>query len=313
MKLLSGTFRSRRVGQGRIAAAGPPRLVNGGPALAAQSGPTLRVLLVGDTSRAEFREGCAALDEMAAVTRVDNTAAAAAQCCDSVRPHAIILAQAYPGQFQLAGIEHLRAAEPLARFITLLGSWCEGEPRSGRPLPGVVRIYWHEAAVRFRRDLPHWFDRESAWSLPITATDEERLQATSAKPLPRADGLVAIWSRRREMADLLTDTCRVAGFATAWMHPRRPCRVQGAAAAIFDGATLDAATMDELKRFAGNVSPAKVLVLLGAPRIQDVRRVRSLGGSVFAKPFRIDDLIWALNPRSHAPRGNAVVGRSAAS
>jgi hypothetical protein len=114
------------------------------------------------------------------------------------------------------------------------------------------------------------------------------------------------------MANLLADACGGAGYATAWLHPRRPCRVQGATAAIFDGDELDAAALDELKRFAGHVVPALPLVLLGAPRIQDVRAVRSLGGSVLAKPFRIDELLWALTPGPHALRGNAVVSRSAA-
>jgi hypothetical protein len=194
----------------------------------------------------------------------------------------------------LSEVDRLRTAAPLARLIVLLGSWCEGEPRSGRPLPGVVRVYWHEASARFRRELPCWFSRDSAWSLPITATDEERMLVTSTASLPRGSGLVAIWTRRREMADLLADACRCAGYSTAWLHPRFPSRMQGASAAIFDGDSLDPVTVAELRRFTSHVSPAPVLVLLGAPRIQDVRLVRSLGGTVLAKPFRINELLSAL-------------------
>ena len=235
------------------------------------------------------------MDEVARVTGVAGVESATAALLDGrLAPHAIVLAQSYPGQFAAAAIERLRAAAPLARVIALLGSWCEGEPRSGRPLCGVVRVYWHEAAVRFRRELPCWFELDSVWSLPITATDEERLLASTAEQLLHGAGLVAICSRRPEMAELLTDTCHRAGYASAWLHPRRPCRVQGAAAAIFDGDSLDADAMDELKRFGGHVPPAALLVLLGAPRIQDVRAVCSLGGTVLAKPFRVDELLWAL-------------------
>jgi hypothetical protein len=161
-------------------------------------------------------------------------------------------------------------------------------------LPGVIRVYWHEASVRFRQELPRWFERESVWTLPATATDEERLLAVSENALPTGDGLVAIWSRRREMAEMLADACHNAGYATVWLHPRRPCQVQGAAGAIFDGDSLNSATLDELKRFAGHISPAPVVVLLGAPRIQDVRTVQSLRGHVLAKPFRVDELLWKL-------------------
>jgi hypothetical protein len=268
-------------------------------------------LLIGDVSRPEFYEACAALDEAARMTlTVDTEAALAALHDGQVSPHAIVLVQAHPGQFPPQAIERLRAAAPLARLIALLGSWCEGEPRSGRPLPGVVRVYWHEAAVRFRGELPRWFARGSVWSLPITVTDEERTLATVSPAKEKGDspvfvgtktgtvpgGLVAIWTRRREMADLLADACRSGCYATVWLHPRLPSRVQGAAAAIFDGDSLDPVTVNELKRFIAHVSPAPVLVLLGAPRIQDVRLVQSLGGTVLPKPFRIDELLSALEP-----------------
>ena len=176
----------------------------------------------------------------------------------------------------------------------LLGSWCEGEPRSGRPLPGVVRVYWHEAAVRFRRELPRWCEADSAWSLPATASDEERLLVSNAAPLTSGEGLIAIWARRREMAELLADTCGAAGYATAWLHPRLPGQVHGAAAAIFDGDSLDAATLEELRQLAARVSPVPVLVLLQAPRVQDVRLAQSFGAVVLAKPFRVDELLWLL-------------------
>ena len=137
----------------------------------------------------------------------------AAMAESPLAPHGILLVQAYPGQYSAEAIDRLRAAAPLARLIALLGSWCEGEPRSGLPLPGVVRIYWREAAVRFRRELPRWFEADSAWALPVTAAEEERLMATTNTPLPSGDGLVVIWVRRREVAELLADACRAVGCA----------------------------------------------------------------------------------------------------
>ena len=97
------------------------------------------------------------------------------------------------------------------------------------------------------------------------------------------------------MECLLADACRRAGYSTAWLHPRQPARVQGAVAAIYDGASLDAAGLAELTHLTAEVSPAPVLALLDAPRLQDVRRARALGAAVLAKPFRIDDLLWQLS------------------
>ncbi len=229
--------------------------------------------------------------------------------------HGIVLAQAYPGQFSVVAIDRLRSLTPLARLIAILGSWCEGEPRSGHPLPGAIRMYWHEAAIRLRRELPRWVDgtrpatRErvprcpvpatfegqgSAWQLPATASDEERLLASVRAPLAQGRGLVALWTRRPEMEGLLSEACRRAGYSTAWLHPRQPARVQGAVAAVYDGDSLNAAGLAELGRLAAEVSPAPVLALLDAPRVQDVRLARTLGAAVLAKPFRIDELLWLL-------------------
>jgi hypothetical protein len=156
-------------------------------------------------------------------------------------------------------------------------------------------MYWHQAAVCIRREFPGSFQTEgSAWRLPATATDEERLLASLRAPLPAGKGLVALWTRRPEMEGLLSDACHRGGYSTAWLHPAGRGRVRGAVAAIYDGASLNAAGLAELGRLAADVSPAAVLALLDAPRIQDVRLARTLGAAVLAKPFRIDDLLWQL-------------------
>ncbi len=260
------------------------------------SAPTLHFLLLGDTSRPEFREAVIALDELAHVIRFPDVDAAIAALTEGLpTAHGIVLAQAYPGQFSVVAIDRLRSLAPLARLIAILGSCCEGEPRSGHPLPGVIRVYWHQAAVRIRREFPLCFETQgAAWRLPATATDEERLLASTDAPLPRGQGLVAVWTRRPEMEGLLSDACRRGGYSTVWLHPRQPARVRGAVAAIYDGAALDAAGLAELSRLADDVSPAPVLALLDAPRIQDVRLARTLGAAVLAKPFRIDELLWLL-------------------
>ncbi len=256
----------------------------------------LHLLVIGGTSRPEFCAAVAALEELARVTRFPEVEAAITALAEDLPTvHGIVLAQAYPDQFSVAAIDRLRSLAPLARLIAILGSWCEGEPRSGHPLPGVTRIYWHQAAVRLRREFPPCFETEgSAWRLPATATDEERLLASIRAPLPNGVGLVAIWTRQPEMECLLSDACRRGGYSTAWLHPRQPARVQGAVAAIYDGALLDAAGLAELSQVTAGVSPAPVLALLDAPRIQEVRLARTLGATVLAKPFRVDELLWLL-------------------
>jgi hypothetical protein len=96
------------------------------------------------------------------------------------------------------------------------------------------------------------------------------------------------------MEGLLSDACLRAGYATAWLHPRQPARLHGAVAAIYDGTALDPVGLAELTQVTEAVSPAPVLALLDSPRIRDVRRARTLGAAVLAKPFCLDDLLWQL-------------------
>jgi len=200
-----------------------------------------------------------------------------------------------PRSVSVAAIVRLRDLAPLARLIAILGSCCEGEPRSGHPLPGVIRIYWHQAAARICREFPRCFQTQGPeWRLPATATDEERLLVSARAPLPMGQGLVAIWTRRPEMEGLLSDACRKGGYATACCT-RRTRPGAGRRGAIYDGAALDATGLAELGQLSADVSPAPLLALLDAPRTQDVRRARSLGAAVLAKPFRIDELLWQLS------------------
>src|SRR5437868_5038942 len=68
-------------------------------------------------------------------------------------PRAIILMQSRPGQFAGREVEELHAQYPLARLLSLIGPWCEGEQRSGRPVPGVVRIAWRQWRQRLELEL----------------------------------------------------------------------------------------------------------------------------------------------------------------
>lgn len=68
-------------------------------------------------------------------------------------PNLLIFAQARPGQLSEQHVERLRRNFPLAGVVSLLGSWCEGQTRTGRPLPGAVQLYWHE--------FPPWWLRQT--------------------------------------------------------------------------------------------------------------------------------------------------------
>ncbi len=86
-----------------------------------------------------------ALADLAIVSCVPNVPAAAehlgatAAHCDL-----IVLCESRRGQFSAEAIDGLRRLAPLARIWRVLGSWHEGEPRSGHPPAGCVSTYWHQ-------------------------------------------------------------------------------------------------------------------------------------------------------------------------
>ena len=261
----------------------------------------MTILLLGNTRRREFREARAAMDSCARVVEAADVAAACALVAEEEWAFdLIVLATAHPGQFPAEAVERLRRLAPLSRVVALLGSWCEGEMRSGHPCPGAIRVYWHQWAPRIGRESARWHDGlRSSWGLPATASEEERVLAVAEEPLPRRSGLCAVCSDEFAMQDWISAACRRAGYTTAWLRPGDPPPAEKPLAAIFDGGDQPGHQYEHLRRFAAAVRPAPVLALLGFPRAKDLDLALAAGAAaVLSKPFLVQDLLWQLDALS---------------
>ncbi|NQU20375.1 MAG: hypothetical protein HQ567_03765 [Candidatus Nealsonbacteria bacterium] len=282
----------------------------------------LSILLIGDVDRSEFRRAREALLAVGRVTgAADVESAEELLIADEIVPDVIVIAQTYPAQYRHATLQRLRQSAPLAPLVVLAGSWCEGEMRSGNPLPGAIHVYWHQWQPRCDQHLHRMRRGErSAWGLPVTATEEERLLLQSrisaslaaggtaslaaggtaslaaGGTASQGQGLIAIDTPRFEMEDWLSAACRSRGHSTVWLRPPRGARVVGAAAAIFDGSDCRGKEFDRLRRLADTLAPAPVLALLDFPRIEDHNRALAAGAAgVISKPALVDDLFWELD------------------
>ncbi len=257
----------------------------------------LCILLVGDLERGEF-EPCAELLESASTVLgvTDPSAAAELLAEHGLAPDVLILLQAFPGQFSFAQLDRLRRLAPLAPIVMLLGTWCEGEMRSGHPLPGTIRVYWHQWHASAPRQLARLRTAQNcAWALPPTAAPEERLLGDVGHGPGLPSCLVALCTPRFESADWLAAVCRAAGCPSVWIRPSRPAWVEGVGLVLFDGTDFTGPELERLCELSRRLPDVPVIALADFPRIEDRERILRAGAAaVLSKPADSEDLLWTM-------------------
>lgn len=258
----------------------------------------ISAIFIGDPDRAEFGGAAALLREKVKTILVADCAEANAMFHDrddGFSPDLIVLAQSRPGQYAPDDVARLREEAPLARIVGLLGPMCEGEMRTGTPLPGVIRVYWHQWPERCEYELEHLAQgRGSSWSLPLTAGEEERIKILARNPLPSCSGLVAI-DADRQTAGALLEFFGATGCSAVWLAGIDRDKIQGVSAILWDGS----ARLDEAPRriatLARQFPKVPIIALLDFPRPADVRAVRRAGAvAVVSKPYLVDELVRVL-------------------
>jgi len=250
-----------------------------------------RALFVGNSSHHEFREPVAWLREYSDLTISSDIEAAVAQLgIVSNPPDVIVIAAARTGLFSQRDVASLLRRAPLARCIGLMGGWCEGEMRTGRPWRGVPRVYWHVFVPRMAEELTGARAR-GRLVMPRTFTESELCGIAVPLPEIRPRGLVVIRAASLESYGAISEACHAIRHATVWASPRQPAFVTGAAAAIWDVAASIEFDGAELGRFAEHVQPAPVIAIIGFPRASDRRLALDCGAScVVSKPYLLQEL-----------------------
>lgn len=271
-----------------------------------------RVAWIGADSTPEFAPALAWLNEQTALSRYLNCSAAASDLgSNGLWPTWIVFAAGRRSEFHTREVERLHRRTPLTRLVTLLGSWCEGEFRSGTPLPGVARVYWYEFIPRAQAELfsvqrPGY----AGWSLPRTATAvEQGLLLTPALRLrkPSSDSL-AIVSPTYDRYSALADASAACGTTNChWLRDVRAVVEANPAAALYDGDRLDDVAIEELQMLVAALSPRPVVAAWHFPRWHEVARLQQIGvHNVLAKPFLLGDLAALLGSlRSSGQRATA--------
>jgi hypothetical protein len=208
------------------------------------------------------------------------------------KPHSIILVQSRPGRFCVEHIEKLHAIEPLARLIALTGPWCEGEQRTGRPIPGVSRVAWRN----WRERLPVELGIDSnAIGQPRTMAETDRIEAMvkSTSRSPRCGGVTLICTARLADYNYIADAVLRLGLLPQLFDPPN-VSASGAEVVIFDG-WEQASLLQRHEPSQNGRSPPSCILLLDFPRPEDDALAASGGiDAVLPLPLSIGDLNAAL-------------------
>ncbi len=220
-------------------------------------------------------------------------------------PELIVLVQSRPGEFFAAEIDRLRRLAPLARVWRLLGTWCEGEARSGQPPSGCTSTYWHQWPARWARERAHWHDGLAVtWSAPVTTSADERALAAAEEPIERGSGLIVICARHRETAAALADICKLAGYQTQIVRAGQSGSVCGASAIVWDTDAEQIGDASAIRTVRASVpgDAVSLVALVTFPRVEDVHRATEAGvAAVVSKPFLVQDLWSHLAHWTSAP------------
>ena len=201
-------------------------------------------------------------------------------------PELVILAQSRPGEFLPSEVRELRQTWPKTLFVSLLGSWCEGEQRSGSPLPDVPRVY-----------VSHWRQRVNPaelGSLRASLSNPEA-EGLAARPSPPQAPLVAIYAASDSYRDALADVLCQFECKVVSARIETDLRLEGADAVLWEVPSNQECRTGEIRDLRQRHRRASIIGLLTFPREHEAERLRKIGvDHILAQPFPLEDLQKAI-------------------
>jgi CheY-like chemotaxis protein len=256
-----------------------------------------QVLYVGDGDWPEFSRPVQWLVDHVDVSFATEVTGALALVSSRDAPFdVIVVAQRRPGEHSHATFDALRDRAPLTPIVCLLGSLCEGEARTGKPWPGAVRVYAHQFAARIGAELARLeTDGTTTWAPPFTATDEDRVIASSPWTMPKLAARVAVISHDRQSASALCDALQSAGCSTTFFRDDLAGIDDSADIIVWDCMASFASRRASFNSLVQRLPRTPKVLLVGFPRAEDTADAVSHGANaVVSKPFLVEDLLWQL-------------------
>ena len=213
----------------------------------------------------------------------------------------IVLAQARRSQFEITDWEYLVNLLPGVPVVNLLGSWCEGETRSGTPLPGCVRIFWYQWRGRLNRFLRQ-LDQSGLtdWDLPRTSSLADRALNQPARRVRRSNRVVCVIAKSLSQFEMIADALDSIGLPSVWSPLEAstmtlPSNLEDECGGILvDADSLTPQIQQLIENLRVQFTNCRMTLLLGFPRIHEVNWSKDWQVEVVGKPFELTDLEFAL-------------------
>ena len=251
------------------------------------------LLVTGEYGHEEFRDVLSGISIPLTLVAVNRLASVAEQSFSL-----IVLAEPRRNTIDPTIVANLRATHRGTPIVSLLGSWCEGERRSGTPLEGVIAV----CASQFRGRLRRFMDAKDSndpaiWNEPLTATPADSVRHY------RVDGSLADKIRDAEVLVLGESAASTAAIADALkLYGVRAVTSRNADVSLqpdivcFDIQAINSSTIDEIRSATEACPQSWFIAVCGFPRRQDHVELASLNvRSVVSKPFLHVDLIEAIS------------------
>jgi len=200
----------------------------------------------------------------------------------------ILILQSYSGEHPVSVFNRIRRNYPITPVVAVLGSWCEGELRTGWPLAGTHRFYWNDWITQGEKELLALAEGKfSVLGLPPTYKDEdvflEKIKQ-DAKPNTQAEQQCWILTCRSislpdfEMCRMLEARMQYSGFATSivdWDEPlnfRSPPERILWSPGLVDENSL-AKIVSVLKELREKLPHTQIHLPMNSPRIDEIQSI----------------------------------------
>lgn len=256
---------------------------------------TLQILVSGDYWHHDFRGQLSTLEAPATMVPLERISSIA-----EGNFQLIVLAQSRRDQISQATVDMLRTLVPDVPIVVMLGSWCEGQNRSGNPLVGVNLVPWHQWKSGFERFCTQIVEGMSPdWCQPLTSSRADRVRDYTPDPVLRELLLgkkILISTEDRATFETISDMLRVYDCISLWAEADSgSSELELPDAICIDGNGVSEEFEQRIGGFVEMFGELPAVALLNFPRQQDFATLSTMGvQEVVSKPYCHIDMLHSL-------------------